>query len=129
MKLRKIAVVLLVANMIGLSIFAHSGRTDGAGGHTNHSTGEYHYHHGYPEHQHVNGECPYDFKNKMNENGTSNGLDHVKAEAESIQKDNDENGLYKTVWTIAYGAVMFVGVGLAHWAMELIGSFIDRIRK
>ena len=38
----------------------HSGRTDGNGGHYNHSTGEYHYHHGYPAHQHHNGECPYD---------------------------------------------------------------------
>lgn len=37
----------------------HSGGTDGNGGHYDHSTGEYHYHHGYPAHQHPNGECPY----------------------------------------------------------------------
>lgn len=47
---------------------AHPGRTDGSGGHTNRSTGEYHYHHGYPAHDHYDmdgdGEldCPYDFK-------------------------------------------------------------------
>lgn len=40
--------------------FAHSGRTDANGGHYDHSTGEYHYHHGYPAHQHPNGICPYD---------------------------------------------------------------------
>ena len=38
----------------------HSGGTDGDGGHYDHSAGEYHYHHGYPAHQHPNGECPYD---------------------------------------------------------------------
>ena len=40
--------------------FAHSGDTDNNGGHYNRSTGEYHYHHGEPAHQHNNGECPYE---------------------------------------------------------------------
>lgn len=39
--------------------WAHSGRTDSRGGHYDRSTGEYHYHHGYPAHQHPNGVCPY----------------------------------------------------------------------
>jgi hypothetical protein len=39
--------------------FAHSGKTDINGGHYDSSTGEYHYHHGYPAHSHPNGECPY----------------------------------------------------------------------
>ena len=43
---------------------AHPGKTDGNGGHTNHSTGEYHYHHGYEAHQHINGTCPFSFKDK-----------------------------------------------------------------
>lgn len=49
---------------------AHPGHTDSNGGHTDRSTGEYHYHHGYEEHQHydMNGDgindCPYDFKDK-----------------------------------------------------------------
>ena len=41
-------------------IFAHSGGTDSDGGHFNRSTGDYHYHHGYPPHSHENG-CPYDY--------------------------------------------------------------------
>ena len=32
--------------------YAHSGKTDYAGGHYNNSTGEYHYHHGYSAHSH-----------------------------------------------------------------------------
>lgn len=39
---------------------AHPGGTDASGGHYDRSTGEYHYHHGYPAHQHVNGVCPYE---------------------------------------------------------------------
>lgn len=39
---------------------AHPGHTDAAGGHWDSSTGEYHYHHGYPAHQHENGICPYE---------------------------------------------------------------------
>lgn len=52
--------------------FAHSGKTDGNGGHRDHSTGEYHYHHGYSAHQHydMDGDgdldCPYDFDDKTN---------------------------------------------------------------
>ena len=59
----------------------HPGSTDSKGGHNDHSTGEYHYHHGYPAHQHedLDGDgvldCPYDFKDKTGQNsgGLSNG--------------------------------------------------------
>lgn len=46
---------------------AHPGRTDSNGGHTDYSTGKYHYHHGYDAHMHVDLDddgvldCPYDF--------------------------------------------------------------------
>lgn len=52
--------------------FAHPGSTDGNGGHYNRSTGEYHYHHGYPAHQHPNGVCPYDYHDRTGwDSGTS----------------------------------------------------------
>lgn len=50
---------LLCCLFLFLPASAHSGGTDSNGGHYNHSTGEYHYHHGYPAHQHINGVCPY----------------------------------------------------------------------
>ena len=52
--------------LLGATASAHPGRTDANGGHYNRSTGEYHYHHGYPEHQHPNGVCPYDFDDQTN---------------------------------------------------------------
>ena len=57
---------MVLITTICLYAFAHPGRTDSSGGHRNSSTGEYHYHHGYPAHQHTNGECPYDFDDKTN---------------------------------------------------------------
>ena len=39
---------------------AHPGDTDENGGHYDQDTGEYHYHHGYPAHQHRGGKCPYE---------------------------------------------------------------------
>lgn len=53
--------IVLIALFLTLSVSAHSGRTDGNGGHHDSITGEYHYHcGGHPAHQHANGICPYD---------------------------------------------------------------------
>lgn len=57
-------VVSLLLPLLALAVFSHPGRTDSYGGHYNRSTGEYHYHHGYPAHQHTDGVCPYDYDNK-----------------------------------------------------------------
>lgn len=62
--------------------FAHAGGTDGSGGHYNKSTGEYHYHHGYPAHQHDNGACPYDYDD--------NTADTYKSTENDIAKDTTE---------------------------------------
>lgn len=59
---RGLALFLLALLLFPSSAYAHPGKTDENGGHYDYSTGEYHYHHGYPAHQHVNGVCPYDYK-------------------------------------------------------------------
>ena len=64
MALRRIPLVLLALLLLFGAALAHSGGTDSKGGHWNHSTGEYHYHHGKPAHQHPNGICPYDKSSK-----------------------------------------------------------------
>lgn len=57
-KWKWVALVLAATLCIG-SASAHPGRTDANGGHHVTATGEYHYHHGYPAHQHPGGVCPY----------------------------------------------------------------------
>lgn len=59
--MKKLVSVLLCLLLLALPSAAHSGRTDSDGGHTDHSTGEYHYHHGQPAHQHTGGDCPYNW--------------------------------------------------------------------
>lgn len=62
---------MVLSVLISVIVYAHPGRTDGSGGHTNHSTGEYHYHHGHSEHQHYDmdgdgiADCPFDFKDNI----------------------------------------------------------------
>ncbi len=50
---------ILLLLSISAVAFAHSGGTDTKGGHYDHIGGGYHYHHGYPAHDHKGGECPY----------------------------------------------------------------------
>lgn len=69
--MKKIIIVAVVFLCCISVSFAHPGRTDSNGGHYNRSTGEYHYHHGYPEHQHVNNTCPYDFDDRTGERSGS----------------------------------------------------------
>ena len=62
-KITRILTVLLACMLISSTAFAHSGRTDSAGGHHDYKNvsglGSYHYHHGYSAHLHPNGVCPY----------------------------------------------------------------------
>lgn len=51
--------IVMAAAILTVPVLAHSGRTDSSGGHWDRSNGTYHYHHGYPAHQHPDGVCPY----------------------------------------------------------------------
>lgn len=75
--MKKIACILLAFALCLMSTviaFAHSGRTDENGGHTDWSTGIYHYHHGYPAHSHPDGICPYEAKGAANQASGNNGI-------------------------------------------------------
>ena len=84
-----ISIIVIILGSCAV-VFAHPGKTDSAGGHYDRSSGEYHYHHGYPAHQHDNGTCPYDFKN--NEKSTEH-YDYNETEtfATIIIEDNNKS--------------------------------------
>lgn len=76
-------VVFYLLLVIAVPTSAHSGKTDGNGGHHDWSTGEYHYHHGYPAHQHYDIDndgtidCPYDFNDRTSHSpggGSASGV-------------------------------------------------------
>lgn len=73
---------LVFIPVLVFSASAHSGRTDSQGGHYDRSIGEYHYHHGYPAHDHfdMDGDgivdCPYGFRgNSADESGSNYASD------------------------------------------------------
>lgn len=72
-----LAAAILWAASLLVPVSAHPGRTDSNGGHTDHATGEYHYHHGYPAHDHYDmdgdghPDCPYNFEDKTNHGSSS----------------------------------------------------------
>lgn len=61
-KRKHIAVIvcMLLCVLLPLTAVAHPGRTDSRGGHHDRQNGGYHYHHGYPAHDHPGGVCPYE---------------------------------------------------------------------
>lgn len=91
-------VILALLAVISAYAYAHPGRTDGSGGHTNHSTGEYHYHHGYSEHQHYDmdgdgiEDCPYKFKDNTshNDSSSSSSADYWKDRYNSLMQEEEE---------------------------------------
>ena len=61
--------------LISLLAFSHPGRTDANGG--------YHYHHGYPAHDHPNGVCPYESP-KSTKNNKSMSKAEIKKNLEAL---------------------------------------------
>lgn len=113
-KWKWIALVLASTLCIG-SASAHPGRTDANGGHYDHSTGEYHYHHGYPAHQHIDGVCPYDYDDRTgwNSGGSSQKkglyyLDGTPVERKNETKPEPEPKKSQTGGLIAFWAAVFI---------------------
>lgn len=90
-----ISIILSVLLLCTIT-YAHSGGTDSNGSHYDNSTGEYHYHHSYPAHQHTNGICPYDFDDKTGQNSGDKSNKH--SNSSDITFDNK---LVKSVTAIA----------------------------
>lgn len=98
--MRKSIIALLLPILLCSLALAHGGGTDAQGGHYNAATGKYHYHHGYPAHDHPNGVCPYDFDDKTGQSsGTSSGSSSTAststAKTYAIESDKySENSRY-----------------------------------
>ena len=69
--MKKLHFILCCILIITTFAYAHSGRTDSKGGHYNRSTGEYHYHHGYPAHSVCGINCPYNNIDATNRKSSS----------------------------------------------------------
>lgn len=135
-----LAFLLAFLLLLSPTVLAHSGKTDANGGHYDRSTGEYHYHHGYPAHQHydMDGDgiidCPYDFDDKTDHSSRSDsGSSHAvqSTPRPSPQKSDDSKAKHISVEEI----VVFVIVApiVVLYAFMFIGepilALIDRIKE
>lgn len=140
--MRKQLLAFLLAFLLLLSptVLAHSGKTDANGGHYDRSTGEYHYHHGYPAHQHYDmdgdgvADCPYDFDDKTDHSSRSDsGSSHAlqSTPRPSPQKSDDSKAKHISVGEIVVSVILAPIVVL--YAFMFIGepilALIDRIKE
>ena len=87
MKKLFISIIAIILFLTTVS-FAHKGRTDSEGGHYDSSTGLYHYHHGYPAHQHTDGMCPYDYNSTSSLFTNTSSIDSAITRIEYLEKEN-----------------------------------------
>lgn len=77
---------------------AHSGRTDGSGGHKDNKNksglGYYHYHHGYSAHLHTNGVCPYSVTSSSSNNNITVLPSKPDSSGNTISSIKKENKYY-----------------------------------
>jgi hypothetical protein len=114
--MKKYIILLSLLLLLPTASYAHSGGTDGNGGH-NSSTG-YHYHHGYPAHQHENGQCPYEFDDKTGWNSGSSTEAEEKTDDNIIEKTNEtekENRQNKSLLHKILGALSCASVISLTW--------------
>ena len=102
-------VVIILGSCV--AVFAHPGKTDSDGGHFDRSTGEYHYHHGYPAHQHENGTCPYNKKSTTTEKAETFATIVIE---DNKQKDNSSGIDYDSIRNKAK---------INDWAQEYLNNY------
>lgn len=114
MKKKYIVLLLITFLIIPLVSYAHQGNTDASGGH-NSSTG-YHYHHGYPAHQHENGQCPYDFNDKTGLNSGSSTNSNDNNNNYVVPAETPQNPISVFIQYM----LMFAMYGLIIWAFIMV---------
>lgn len=123
--LNKALVFFILSVLLSIICYAHGGKTDANGGHYNSSTGEYHYHHGYPAHQHPGGICPYSYDDKT---------DHLNGRSYSDDSNKSNNNYsddfsYKTEEYNKYGNLNeteVIETILEQFRLDLSQKFLDR---
>ena len=105
---------------------AHPGRTDSNGGHKDRD-GNYHYHHGYPEHLHTHGECPYDFDDKTGlSSGSSSGSSSsakISGNDNSTEKNSKPNKINNIFLKILFFiSPLIIYIPLSYFVLINLGN-------
>lgn len=98
-RLRYLLSALILLPCILITVYSHPGDTDSSGGHRNHASGAYHYHHGYEAHVHndIDGDgtldCPIEFYSQADH---SSGSNSTQTSSSSRSSKQDTSRSYPT---------------------------------
>ena len=122
--MRKFLLGIVICLCLSVVVYAHPGRTDSNGGHTDHDTDEYHYHHGYSAHQHsdIDGDgvldCPFNFDDKTDsynrENATASDIEETyEKQREATYSGKKRSAIWDFIFPILccfalYGVILLV---------------------
>ena len=122
--------LVLILLLLVVPASAHSGRTDGRGGHN--GPGGYHYHHGYPAHDHgdMNGDgvidCPYDFDNKTGANSGGNDGDSLVSGTQNNQGSYAGSTSKKSNIDVHPVLLIALSAFIGYWALKLVRQHKER---
>ena len=131
--MHKLYRIIFILSAVLMVTALHKGRTDANGGHYDHSTGEYHYHHGYPAHDHydMDGDgkidCPYEFKDKTNHSSNSNNNNNDTANTEATNTAKEHISFWKVVDTIIACIVLLLSPPLLACLISLPFILMDKM--
>lgn len=131
--------VILTCVLLLMPASAHGGATDFQGGHYNRSTGEYHFHHGYPAHQHENGVCPYAFDDRTGWNSGASGTGSSDSKFPAVispTPTSPAKAQSKSSWVswIFMALYLVIGLGpviiaLASWLCSIPQRILDARKR
>lgn len=131
--MKRLLILVVCLSILLSPASAHSGRTDSKGGHYDRSTGEYHYHHGHPAHQHSNGECPYNFDDQTGHKSGSSSNESSQSKSSQDHAPSAKKSALSELWGIAKGLLTglasIVGIGVVFSAPYFLIEFIKKRRQ
>ena len=131
--MKRIKIILCCILIINTFTYAHSGKTDSNGGHYNSSTGEYHYHHGYPAHSVCGVNCPYNNIDATNHNSSSSSRtsNYKKSETTKTQKQDYQMSFWEKIFIsilLSYFAFPFTAI-FTGWILSRFKNIYQKVEN
>lgn len=122
--MKKLHFILCCILIITTFAYAHPGKTDSRGGHYNKSTGEYHYHHGYPAHSVCGIGCPYNNIDATNHKSSDSSGSSSSKSRNSNTNTSDYEPYQLPLWKRVLAAAL-VSIYVSPLTTLVTGGFLS----